>query len=450
MKLTHELKLPDEILYAIFHYLDLPAIFSCYRTCSRWCSIIDSDIARHDLWFCQFRFQLYKNKSLDTNEPFYDNLLAESNTNIDWKKEAAIYVPIRKNTHVIQTEKIHTDEIWHAAWSHSGDKLVTSGKDGTANFYDLVFAQDSWQLRWSASYQSDNGHAFGYATWSHDDTQVLLSQSGSLSDQPTRTILYDVQKQIEVAKLPCNPFDMFGMWFEGKVVIGSGCVPTQQEYVQRIQILDVKELTTQVLYLSFPKRHANYAHCMHLSSRGNMATYITGDSYHITNQIQIIRNFASLKDSQNINTTTLETITVAGNCQGTHLSDDGKLYVNVRPLANTDDESEDEDFFVGPELKQEFQLHEFDLNDLSKTPHVFTCHKSFGVFLAYPHVMGKLVTSGSEDGRVIMWHRDYGLQIGDWKEHDVHVSIVAMNPVHQHLFVSVSDDFSLKLWSTVK
>jgi WD40 repeat protein len=439
--------LPEEILYSIFKFLDVKSLLQCSTACSHWNKIIDSEIAKTDLWFYLFKHHMAESTSShEKNEPFLKEIDAD-NTNMNgshWQDELKKYLQMRTKTRVIQTIKLHSDEVWHAAWNHAGNKLATAGKDGMVHFFNLKQYKNEYELEHFRSYESTNGHSMGYITWSPDDTRVLLSQSGFNNTAPTECVLYDLETEATV-EFRSRPYDVFGTWIDNnKITVGAGFTYTHDHLIQHVEIADLDHLTVEskgCLLLQYPLDNHNFAHCLCTARNGTIACYATGDNYHITNMVQVVRNLDQVK-LQRIDASTLESIHLKGNSQGVCIADDGKLFANVRPLQDINADLSEEE----PAMLDKFELHMYDTDDLAQPPKIFLSHVSYSVFLAYPHVIGDIVASGSEDGRIVMWHKKYGYQIGEWREHGAHVSFVALNHVHRELFASVSDDMTIKLW----
>ena len=60
------------------------------------------------------------------------------------------------------------------------------------------------------------------------------------------------------------------------------------------------------------------------------------------------------------------------------------------------------------------------------------------------------VASGSEDARVYLWHTQTGCLGATLQGHTATVNAVAWSPVDPHVFVSASDDATLRVWGAAK
>ncbi|KAG0249184.1 hypothetical protein DFQ27_000303, partial [Actinomortierella ambigua] len=60
----------------------------------------------------------------------------------------------------------------------------------------------------------------------------------------------------------------------------------------------------------------------------------------------------------------------------------------------------------------------------------------------------RFIVSGSEDCKVYIWHRDNGNLIQVLEGHTQPVTCVAWSPTHPTLFVSGSDDHTIRIWGT--
>ncbi|CAG9861058.1 unnamed protein product [Phyllotreta striolata] len=92
-------------------------------------------------------------------------------------------------------------------------------------------------------------------------------------------------------------------------------------------------------------------------------------------------------------------------------------------------------------------VHLWDLNDKilvrkyqGVTQGHFTIHSTFG------GVNQHFIASGSEDNQVYIWHIRNEHPIATLQGHTRTVNCVSWNPVHHHMLVSVSDDYTIRVW----
>ncbi|KAJ8969588.1 hypothetical protein NQ317_011312 [Molorchus minor] len=92
-------------------------------------------------------------------------------------------------------------------------------------------------------------------------------------------------------------------------------------------------------------------------------------------------------------------------------------------------------------------VHLWDLNDKclirryqGVTQGHFTIHSTFG------GANQDFIASGSEDNQVYIWHIRNEQPIATLQGHTRTVNCVAWNPVYPHILVSVSDDYTIRVW----
>jgi len=104
-----------------------------------------------------------------------------------------------------------------------------------------------------------------------------------------------------------------------------------------------------------------------------------------------------------------------------------------------------------PAIAQEIELRVVDLQTLTLRDSVFSGHRAFtfssDAFYIYIDISKDFVSSGSEDRSARIWDRHYECCVGNL-EHRECVSSCAFSPTNQNLAVSVSDDFSIKVWKS--
>jgi len=121
------------------------------------------------------------------------------------------------------------------------------------------------------------------------------------------------------------------------------------------------------------------------------------------------------------------------------------LYVNVRRWPDGAVVSQ----HTPPCISDDIELRVVDLASLTLTHTVYRGHKGFtdslGAFYIYLDTSDVLVGSGSEDGAARVWSKELGC-LAATNRHEACVNCVAFSPTDPHMMVSVSDDYSVKVW----
>lgn len=454
-EMTETFFLPDELWYSIFLYLDIKSILQCSTTCKLWRSIIVSQHARTHLWFLLFKHHMIQNEDAfhDILDLQNEQLRSCGHTFNFWKEKLAKFTHVRHKTRLLHTFSVHSDEIWYIEWNHKGDMLATAGKDGLVQFFELIKDEKyGWNMKKKFSYKSENGHAFGFLAWSHDDKKILLTQAGMLQPLLTETIFFDLDTRT-ASSLPARPFDTFSAWCgENEFFVGVGALYRPNIIGQRIGIANSTRLGIEkTLELEFPRSHNNYAHLFTMSNDKKLAYFVTGDNINFNNRVQYMKNLDIILENNatvRIDSSTLPTIKLDGTAQGLYLFHNRYLYINVRKFVdpNVDLTNEEETLM---DENMELQVYDLQSDHFQMPIMIFKSHKIYSEFLTFPHCdrHGEYVSSGSGDGKVIIWSNEFGFKIGEWQEHRAHVTRAAWHPVH-NLFVTASDDMLVGLWST--
>lgn len=139
-------------------------------------------------------------------------------------------------------------------------------------------------------------------------------------------------------------------------------------------------------------------------------------------------------------------IDLQGHIIGMALSPDHRyLYVNSRPWPA---EYSIVSPLQPPPIAHQMSLHVIDLRTLAlvgrlhRLPLYAQNNKCFFIFLDVSHT---LVASGCEDNAAYIWDRHYGIGLARLPHGDV-VNAVAFNPADDHMCVTTSDDYSIKVW----
>ncbi|KAL5012561.1 hypothetical protein ScPMuIL_011112 [Solemya velum] len=140
-------------------------------------------------------------------------------------------------------------------------------------------------------------------------------------------------------------------------------------------------------------------------------------------------------------------IDLHGHIIGMCLSPDHRyLYVNSRPWP--------QNYFIEsplspPPIAQEIDIHVIDLVTMKEVGTMHQSHKAYTpndeCFFIFLDVSDEFVASGAEDRHGYLWDRHYGVCLSTFPHNDV-VNSVAFNPKDSETMVTVSDDFSIKIW----
>ncbi|XP_063242847.1 F-box/WD repeat-containing protein 5 isoform X2 [Bacillus rossius redtenbacheri] len=102
-----------------------------------------------------------------------------------------------------------------------------------------------------------------------------------------------------------------------------------------------------------------------------------------------------------------------------------------------------------PPIAQEIDIHVIDLVTLKEVGTMLRSHKAYtpnnDCFFIFLDVCSEYVASGAEDRHGYLWDRHYGACLAKFPHCDV-VNAVAFNPRDPQMLVTVSDDFSVKVW----
>lgn len=141
------------------------------------------------------------------------------------------------------------------------------------------------------------------------------------------------------------------------------------------------------------------------------------------------------------------TIEMHGHIVGLSLSPDHKfLYVNCRPWPKDYIISDPQE---SPPLAQEVEISTIDLTTFKIVGPVLRSHRAYThsdeCFFLNLDVSEHYVASGAEDRQGYLWDRHYGVPLYRFPHRNV-VNCVAINPQDPELLVTVSDDYTFKVW----
>ncbi|KAG8447418.1 hypothetical protein GDO86_014773 [Hymenochirus boettgeri] len=140
-------------------------------------------------------------------------------------------------------------------------------------------------------------------------------------------------------------------------------------------------------------------------------------------------------------------INIHGHIIGMGLSPDHRyLYVNSRSWPQN---CVITDPMYPPPIAEEIELRVFDLRSLREVKAPLRAHRAYTpnneCFFIFLDVCPDFVASGAEDHCGYIWDRHYGARLATLPHDDV-VNAVAFSPVDQELLLTVSDDYTIKVW----
>ncbi|KAL3865575.1 hypothetical protein ACJMK2_042950 [Sinanodonta woodiana] len=141
-------------------------------------------------------------------------------------------------------------------------------------------------------------------------------------------------------------------------------------------------------------------------------------------------------------------IDLDGHVTGLCLSDDHRyLFINCRPWIGKVDRT---DPWATPDLSPNIEVRVIDLFTMQDTGFRYVGHQGHSpstmccfVFL---DVCKDYVASGSEDAKGYLWDRHYRCLLGTYEHGPGVVNAVGFSPDNQEYFVTVSDDYTVKIW----
>lgn len=142
-------------------------------------------------------------------------------------------------------------------------------------------------------------------------------------------------------------------------------------------------------------------------------------------------------------------IEMHGHIVGLRVAPDQRfLYVNCRPWPKNCVIS---DPLQSPPLAQEIEISKIDLRTFEIVGPVLRSHKAYthgdDCFFLSLDVSEDFVVSGAEDKQGYLWDRHYSIPLYRFPHNNV-VNCVALNPTNPEMLVTVSDDFSIKVWTS--
>ena len=208
------LKLPEELLLRIF-------------SCLPDSDLLAAGCACH-LWFKVSRDGLLWKERLERRYPIAHAQRLDPSLDSFGEKASFLCVYRLFEEDVprvcVETKLFHEDEVWHVAFSHKGQLVCSSSKDGRAAIWK-VNIQFQLELYDSIDFTDEEvmdvaWRHVQYSEFNSDDSLLLLSASGLIgSSQSGRIAVYDVQGKALLNEFANHPYDIYGTWLNNRQVL---------------------------------------------------------------------------------------------------------------------------------------------------------------------------------------------------------------------------------------
>lgn len=377
----------------------------------------------------------------------------------------------------------HSDEVLHVAFSHAGDQFVTCSKDSKVLVWHIGAPDNEVSLKATIDMNKEQDWL---NTWGgrFNKTDSLLLVAGVINEIDGMISVLDTSNYSILWTVPNNPYDVMGAWVphvgDGQWLSGRMLDFEDDEFDEpsaMVQIntpnpKDLKAYPEQRTILRMRGDHydgTNYLRCLLVSEQATVQSSSVGqkqelDHTHgatftlvflcskvtsVPHQIGFKQFRRSSEDLETEEVTAPDhRVELNGHVVGIALDHSGRyLFANVRrwPLGAQPNRGEP------PPIAQEIEMVVIDLNTLQILPKTYTGHKGFtdstGAFYIYLDTSPLLVSSGSEDHIARVWDRHWGCKVATL-QHDQCVNCVAFSPTNPALLVTVSDDKTIKLWTS--
>ncbi|PFH54156.1 hypothetical protein AMATHDRAFT_135352 [Amanita thiersii Skay4041] len=330
----------------------------------------------------------------------------------------------------------HQDEVWNIEWSHDGSYLASASKDKTVIIWRLV-RQDSSAHDWSIHLMlKDHPYSVGCLAWSIDDSLLLTSAENYIKiwNAKTGVCLCTLDEHTEtvtaLAWLPDGSGFISG-GLDRKIMQWDADGKLKESWgVTAIRVTDLAITPdfTRLVTIGMDHQASNESNTSRgttgehqpYATGGNAPT--TGNTSRSTNNRLIVYDLGS---KQAITSVRLE-----GELTSVKVS----LNSQYALINHSPDEIHLWDLIAG-RLARKFAGQ-------SQGRHVI--RSCFG------GIDGNFIVSGSEDGKVYVWHRETGSLLEVLPGHgEGSVNSVAWNPRNERMFASCSDDFTIRIWEPI-
>ncbi|KAF8637401.1 hypothetical protein AX17_002896 [Amanita inopinata Kibby_2008] len=329
----------------------------------------------------------------------------------------------------------HTDEVWNIEWSHDGCYLASASKDKSVIIWQVTYTGPEPSLHdWSIHLVlKDHPYSVGCLAWSIDDSLLLTSAEHFIKiwNAQTGVCLRSLEEHTEtvtaLAWLPDGSGFISGgldrkiiQWdADGKLKESWGV--TSIRVTDLVITPDFSRLVAIGMHHQLPSETGPSR-----AQPGDHQPYATnGGAVSPSSQARSTNNRLIVYDIATKQV--LTSVRLEGELTSVKVSQNSQYaLVNHAP-----DEIHLWDLKAG-RLARKFAGQ-------SQGRHVI--RSCFG------GVDGNFIVSGSEDGKVYVWHRDTGALLEVLPGHgEGSVNSVAWNPRNERMFASCSDDYTIRIW----
>ena len=409
-----------------------------------------------------------------------------------WQNECMhdrVYAPTR----FLGSIDTHEDEVLSVAFSHSGEYLASTSRDGTTRVYSTSTSSGTLNFQEELIIQHERRDVPCRLVWSPDDSHLLVcteAKNGNIWDYDASVSCYSVKSGIRLFSKINVPFDVCAEWLPNSLAFISGESLTISARGSFHQVLALWDVATARCLGRFHFRFVSesFIHLIRVSPCGKFLAVTTGVGDALSDTIRIVpipevtghpftvrvprtKYFEILGGEASRNRAGIlaasgplsdcDSAVPSFFCAGAVLGIDwssrypGRIFANSRPyiVPNVKDTSNGR-----PDLSTTLELQVWELGSslpVKRIPgaHGFTTKDCpFYLFIA-ESPCGEYVASGSEDCGVYIYHVRHGALLRVlWNGHSDVVSAVAWSSKSTEegecLLASASDDRKVGIWTS--
>jgi len=326
--------------------------------------------------------------------------------------------------------QVHTDEVWSLEWSHSGKFLASASKDKSVIVWSV--GPNSNPEIFLHLHLQDHQFPVGCLAWSLDDT-ILLSSCEQLIKM-WNTESGALIRTIEAHTEPVSAL----AW----VPDGSGFISASQDRKINLWGSDGKQrdswgiTATRIIDLAVTPDFTRLV-AIGESARDPILPTPRSDAVASSTASRNGNNNAAPNAPR-----TLEYLMIVYDLT----TKQPELSVSLGGQLTSVKISSDSQYALVNHAPDEVHLWDLFTGRLARK---YTGQRQGRHIIrsCFGGVDGNFVVSGSEDGKVYVWHRDRGILLDVLAGHGAgSVNSVAWNPRNTQMFASCSDDHTIRLW----